>query len=72
MRWNEMSKERQFVMLTLISTEIALTATAVVDLWFRPRDLIRGRKELWWPAIFVQPVGPVAYLVWGRGRRSPE
>ncbi|MEU8250631.1 PLD nuclease N-terminal domain-containing protein [Nonomuraea sp. NPDC048916] len=71
MRWNEMSNKRQAALLTLVSVELALTATAAVDLWSRPRDEVRGRKAWWWLGIFVQPVGPVAYLLWGRGR-SPR
>jgi hypothetical protein len=50
------------------SIEMVLTATAGVDLWRRPSDQVRGPKAMWWPAIFVQPVGPVAYLVLGRRR----
>ena len=65
--WEELSG-RKAAMLTLGSVEFALTATAAVDLLRRPADRIRGPKALWWPAIFVQPVGPVAYLAWGRRR----
>ena len=37
--------------------------------WFRrPDDEIRGRKRLWLPALFVNFVGPLAYLVVGRQR----
>ncbi|GAA2319340.1 hypothetical protein GCM10010149_84980 [Nonomuraea roseoviolacea subsp. roseoviolacea] len=68
MRWDELSKRRQAVLLTLASVELALTATAVADLAFRPRDDVRGRKGLWWAGILVQPFGPIAYLLWGRRR----
>ncbi|NUW39505.1 PLD nuclease N-terminal domain-containing protein [Nonomuraea rhodomycinica] len=68
MRWNEMSNRQQATLLTLASVELALTATAVVDLACRHRDDVRGRKGLWWVGIFIQPVGPVAYLLWGRRR----
>ena len=66
--WEELSPGRKAAMLTLGSVEFALTATAAVDLLRRPAERIRGPKALWWPAIFVQPVGPVAYLAWGRRR----
>jgi hypothetical protein len=39
---------------------------AGVDLYRQPRENVRGPKALWWPIIFVQPVGPVAYLKFGR------
>jgi len=54
--------------LTLASTEVALTATAAVDLWFRPRTEVNGVKARWWPVLLIQPVGPIAYLVRGRRR----
>jgi hypothetical protein len=68
MSWRELSPARKAVTLVLGSVELALTTTAAVDLLRRPADRIRGPKALWWPAIFVQPVGPVAYLAWGRRR----
>ncbi|MEU6724065.1 PLDc N-terminal domain-containing protein [Nonomuraea wenchangensis] len=68
MRWDEMSGRQRGTVIALASAEIAFTAAAAVDLWRRPAAEVRGRKGLWWPAIFVQPVGPVAYLLWGRRR----
>ena len=68
MSWDELSPARKVATVVLGSVELALTATAAVDLLRRPAERIRGPKALWWPAIFVQPVGPVAYLAWGRQR----
>ncbi|MGI5272442.1 PLD nuclease N-terminal domain-containing protein [Nonomuraea sp. CA-218870] len=66
MRWNEMTSRQQGMVMALASVELALTATAAVDLYHRPEREVRGRKGLWWLGILVQPVGPVAYLLWGR------
>ncbi|MFD2767209.1 PLDc N-terminal domain-containing protein [Micromonospora eburnea] len=66
-KWKDLSRERRAVIIALGSVELALTATAAADLARRPADLVRGPKPLWWLAIFVQPVGPMAYLTWGRG-----
>ncbi|MFC4119898.1 PLD nuclease N-terminal domain-containing protein [Nonomuraea zeae] len=63
-----MSKRQRGLLLALVSAEVALTTAAAVDLAFVPRDAVRGRKGLWWLGIFVQPIGPIAYLVWGRRR----
>jgi hypothetical protein len=52
--------------VALASVELALTATALVDLARRPADQVRGPKALWALGCFVQPVGPVAYLAIGR------
>ncbi|GAA4607210.1 hypothetical protein BJY16_006212 [Actinoplanes octamycinicus] len=51
-----------------VLVEVALTVTAVVDLARRPAAAVRGPKGLWWPLVFIQPVGPPVYLVWGRRR----
>jgi hypothetical protein len=61
-KWSELSSAQQTAILTAVSVEMSLTATAAVDLIRRaPRD-VHGRK-LWWAlALLVQPIGPVAYL----------
>lgn len=69
-RWRELSNRQQAIVLTLASIEVSLTATAAVDLYRRPAGQVRGRKALWWLAIFVQPVGPIAYLVFGSRRAA--
>ncbi|MFF4615532.1 PLD nuclease N-terminal domain-containing protein [Nonomuraea jabiensis] len=56
------------MLLALASVEVSLTTAAAVDLAFRPQHDVRGRKGLWWVGIFVQPFGPIAYLLWGRRR----
>ncbi|TDD46348.1 PLDc_N domain-containing protein [Nonomuraea terrae] len=68
MRWSEMSTRRRGALVVPGCAEIALTSAVAVDLAFRPQDDVRGRKALWWAGIFVQPVGPIAYLLWGRRR----
>lgn len=60
--WADLTPAQKTVMLTLISVEVSLTATALVDLVRRPADKVHGRKGVWALALFVQPVGPVAYL----------
>lgn len=65
-RWSDLS-DRQRVTLVIGSVvEIALTTVALVDLARRPSDEVRGPKALWALGCFVQPVGPIAYLVAGR------
>jgi hypothetical protein len=67
--WSDLSIGQRAAVVCLSLGEFALTAIAVVDLYRRPRDQVRGPKAMWWPALFVQPVGPVAYLALGRRRR---
>ena len=63
-----MSTAQRAGLLVLGSVELALTATALVDLARRPSDRVRGPKVAWAIGCFVQPVGPVAYLTLGRRR----
>ena len=66
--WSELSDRQKTAILVLVSVELSLTATALVDLVRRPAEQIRGRKAFWAAGLLVQPVGPIAYLVWGARR----
>jgi hypothetical protein len=66
--WSELSDTQKTAILVVGSIELALTATALLDLARRPAEQVRGRKALWVLGILVQPVGPVAYLAWGAHR----
>jgi hypothetical protein len=48
--------------------QVALLITALVDIWRRPQEEIRGSKLLWTAVSFVNFVGPVSYLLFGRRR----
>jgi hypothetical protein len=65
-RWDELTGSQKALILTAASVELALTATALVDLVRRPRAQVRGPKALWLMGLVVQPVGPLAYLAMGR------
>lgn len=67
-RWEAMSTSQRLGTLALGAVEVVATVVAVADLARRPRDQIRGPKALWWPALSVQPFGPLAYLLVGRKR----
>jgi len=67
-QWNAMPTWQRAGMIALVPIEIAATTVAVVDLVRRPRDQVRGPKFLWWPALAVQPFGPLAYLALARRR----
>ncbi len=65
-RWRDLTGGQQVAIAALSAVEVVLTATAARDLAHRPSRLVRGRRALWWPLLFVQPVGPVLYLTLGR------
>lgn len=50
------------------AVEVVLTTVALVDLARRPAEQVRGPKPVWALGCFVQPVGPIAYLLLGRRR----
>jgi hypothetical protein len=54
--------------VVLVPVELVATTAAAIDLIHRPRGEVRGPKLLWWPALTVQPFGPLAYLALGRRR----
>jgi hypothetical protein len=68
-KWDDLSDRQKTALLVAVSVELALTATALVDLARRPRELVRGPKPLWLLGCFVQPFGPIAYLTIGARRR---
>lgn len=65
-RWSDLSTAQQTAIVAVGAVELVLTALAAADLARRPAVQVRGRKALWWPALAVQPTGPIAYLAWGR------
>lgn len=45
-----------------------MLSAALVDIWRRPEEKIRGSKRLWALVAFVNFVGPIAYFSFGRKR----
>lgn len=67
-RWSQLGTGQQVALVVAAAVEVALTATALVDLSRRPASQVRGPKPAWVIGSFVQPVGPMAYLAFGRRR----
>lgn len=65
--WSDLSTGQQAAVVAAGAVEVVLTAYALTDLVRRPASAVRGPKLLWAAGCFVQPLGPIAYLV--RGRR---
>ena len=64
--WSELSPLQQKAIVVGAAVEAVVTTVAVIDLIRRPGNLVRGPKAAWFAALFVQPVGPIAYLAAGR------
>jgi hypothetical protein len=69
-QWSEMSPTQKGLIVAGGTVELVLTTWAAIDLIKRPGEQVRGPKLLWAPALIVQPVGPIAYLVIGRRKEG--
>jgi Phospholipase_D-nuclease N-terminal len=65
-KWKDFSRARRARMVVQAAIQIALAAWALWDIRHRPANKIKGSKRWWTLAAFVQPVGPIAYLLFGR------
>jgi len=71
-RWKDLPSGTRRGLGLLASVQFALFASALVDLVRRPASQVRGgRKWAWLPVLFVNVVGPIAYLLLGR-RGAPK
>ncbi len=66
--WSDLTPTQKKLVVVAGIAEAAMTTWCLRDLKGRPAEMVRGPKVLWIPAMSVQPVGPIAYLVWGRKR----
>lgn len=69
-RWSDLTPAQQTGVLVMASVQVALAATAWVDLARRPAAQVRGPKLAWAAAIAVNFVGPISYFALGRRRAS--
>lgn len=67
-RWSDLSPTAKLLIVLGSVVELLLTAVALRDLRRRPAAQVRGPKFAWGLMSFVQPVGPIAYLLLGRRR----
>jgi hypothetical protein len=64
--WADLTPAQRRMVYVAGAAETALTSWALRDLVGRDSSRVRGWKTLWLLAFFVQPVGPIAYLLGGR------
>ncbi|MDO9495100.1 MAG: PLD nuclease N-terminal domain-containing protein [Nocardioides sp.] len=67
-KWSDYGPTQQRAICAASAVEVVMTAAALRDLARRPSDGVRGPKRAWALALFVQPVGPIAYFALGRRR----
>jgi hypothetical protein len=69
-RWSELSPDQRAGIIGAAIVQFTLLAAALRDLHGRTPDEVRGPKGLWAAASFVNFVGPTAYFLFGRHRRT--
>jgi hypothetical protein len=67
-RWSDLSGGQRIAVVAAGVVQVSLLVRALWDLAHRPSDQVRGNKLAWAAACFVNFVGPVAYLRFGRRR----
>ena len=64
--WEDLTPRQRAAIVVGGAFEAVITTVALVDLARRPKRLVRGPKRWWLMGFAVQPVGPIAYLAFGR------
>lgn len=71
-RWQDLPPAQRRLIVAGGAVQLSLLASALVDIWRRPRDEIRGPKRLWVGVSFINFIGPLSYFVFGRRRHPAE
>ena len=67
--WGELSPMGRAAVVVLGAVQLALQAATLWDLRRRSDQELRGSRRWWAAASFVNVVGPIAYLAFGRRPR---
>ena len=67
-KWSELGTGQRRGIVFSAAIQVALLTAALIDIWRRPEEEIRGNKRVWAMAAFVNFVGPIAYFAFGRKR----
>ena len=68
-KWDELTPVGRATVAVLGAVQLALQAVTLWDLRRRSDQELRGSRRWWAAASFVNFVGPVAYLAFGRRPR---
>jgi hypothetical protein len=67
-KWSDLSLRQKTGIVLTTSAQVGLLLAALVDIYRRPAQEIRGNKWVWTAVSFVNFVGPISYFVFGRRR----
>ena len=66
--WKDLSPTEKGGIVVGGTVEVSLLLAALLDIYRRPKEQIRGNKLLWTLVSFVNFVGPLSYFLFGRRR----
>ena len=66
--WRDLSRAQKTRIVLQPMVHLGVLAAVLLDIRRRAPDRIRGSKRLWRLAAFVQPIGPISYVLFGRKR----
>ncbi|WP_427017744.1 PLDc N-terminal domain-containing protein [Pseudarthrobacter sp. P1] len=66
MQWQDLSPGKQRAVAVTAVLELIVLGVSLSDLIRRPATEVKGSKVLWGAALFVNPVGPISYWLFGR------
>jgi Phospholipase_D-nuclease N-terminal len=67
-KWSELSNRQKTAVLVAGSVQVSLLLAALVDIYRRPAEEIRGSKWMWTAVSLINFVGPISYIALGRRR----
>ncbi len=65
-QWRDMPPWARVAVMVMVSVQLSLLASALVDISRRPAQQIRGPKPAWAAAAFINFIGPISYFAFGR------
>jgi hypothetical protein len=67
-RWDDLSGAQKGAIVLSGVVQLGLLAAALVDIYRRPTEEIRGAMQLWTAAAFINYIGPISYFLFGPKR----
>lgn len=65
-QWKDLTKAQKSGIIVLGVVQFTLMGAALWDIRHRPADEIKGSKQMWTAAAFINFFGPIAYFLVGR------
>lgn len=69
-KWDDLTEQQQGSIVLAIIVQVALALVAFGALIGRPKEYVRGSKVAWFFGLFVNFVGPLAFLLFGRKSKA--